>query len=257
MNNITVELHDVHYSYGGGDVVRGVTAALDAGRLHALFGPNGSGKSTLLSCITGLLPAPGIRLCGQDAAALSVRRRSRLVAYVPQEHRLTFPFTAGEVVLMGRTPHLGGIGGPAAADRAAAQHALAAIGIDALAQHPYTRLSGGQRQLVLIARALAQDTPVIVLDEPTSALDFKNQMLVWQLLRRLADAGKTVIACTHDPNHLLWFCDHALVLERGRLIGDGDAAALVTGGMLERLYGGICRVENGAVRPCEPQPAPR
>ena len=246
-----VEMKNLCFSYSGEETLRGVTAVLKEQKLHALFGPNGSGKSTLLRCLAGLLrpDAGSLMLLGQDSAALSPKKRSQLLAYVPQEHRVSFPFTVEEVVLTGRTPHLNGIAGPAERDCQAVKAALDALDITALAQQPYTELSGGQRQLTIIARALAQETPVIVLDEPTSALDFRNQLRIWEVLRSLCAGGKTVIVCTHDPNHVLWFCDRVLVLETGRAAAQGEPKDILTAERLTALYGFACTLENGAVRP--------
>lgn len=250
MNN-AIEIRDITFAYGQEDTLRGVTASLAAGRLHALFGPNGSGKSTLLRCLAGLLryQVGSVQVLGREVAALSPRELARLVAYVPQEHRLSFPFTVREVVLMGRTPHLGGFAGPSRADKAAAARALATAQIEEIAEKPYTELSGGQRQLVLLARALCQDAPVLVLDEPTSALDFKNQMLVWQVLGHLREEGRTVVACTHDPNHVSWFCDEAAILRQGRLLRQGPVEQVMDNRTLSLLYGGVCELRDGMVQP--------
>ena len=244
-----VVLQDVRFSYAQTEVLHGVSASLQTGKLHGLFGPNGSGKTTLLKCLANLLPCTGIQVQGQELARLSGRERARMVSYVPQEHKLSFPFTVEELVLMGRTPHIGGGMSPSRTDRERAAAAIHEIGIETLAHRPYTELSGGQRQLTLLTRALAQDADVMVLDEPTSALDFKNQMLVWNKLRALCDRGKTIIVCTHDPNHLLWFCDDALILKKGTLIGAGDARELIDGQVLTQLYGDVCGLEHGMIRP--------
>lgn len=244
-----VTISHLNFHYQGNAVLRDVSARFAQGQLHALFGPNGCGKTTLLKCIVGLVPAEGVSLWDKPLRRMGHRERARKVAYVPQEHRTGFPFTVREVVLMGRTPHLHGLNGPQPQDEAAAQAAMEEAGVGGLAQRCYTQLSGGQRQLVLLARALCQDAPLLVLDEPTSALDFKNQLLVWQTLCRLRDRGKTILACTHDPNHLLWYCDQALCLQQGQVVAQGDAGQLVNGPLLEQLYGPVCVLEHGAVRP--------
>ncbi len=244
-----VTLTHLNFAYTGDAVLKDVSAGFRQGKLHALFGPNGCGKSTLLKCVVGLLPVQGVEVFGRQLHTLTPRQRAKLVGYVPQEHRTGFPFTTQEVVLMGRTPHLGGLSGPRAADRQAAMDAMTEVGVQELAQRPYTQLSGGQRQLVLIARALCQDAPLLVLDEPTSALDFKNQLLVWNTLCRLRDGGRTILVCTHDPNHLLWYCDEALCLQDGRVLAQGPAQQLVQGPLLEQLYGPVCMLQNGTVRP--------
>ena len=180
---------------------------------------------------------------------MDYRERGHLIAYVPQEHSLSFPFTVEEVVLMGRTPHLGGLNRPRRKDEGMAHAAMEEIGIAELAEKPYTQLSGGQRQLVLLARAIAQDTPVIILDEPTSALDFRNQLLVYEILRKLAGKGKMIIACTHDPNHVKWFCDEVLILKAGMVLCQGAVSITLTESCLRELYGGICELRDGMIVP--------
>lgn len=246
-----IHFENLHFSYDAAEILRGISADLPAGDIYALFGPNGSGKTTLLKCLAGLLrPQMGdISICGSTLRRCGPREISRLLSYVPQEHPLAFPFSVHEIVLMGRTPHLGGVRGPKADDVRMADAAIAQVGIADLADRPYTQLSGGQRQLVMIARALAQDTPVIILDEPTSALDFKNQIHIWKILSMLKTQGKTVIVCTHDPNHVLWFCDSVLVLCQGRLLRQGDVRTVMTDTLLHQLYGSICEITANTVKP--------
>ena len=154
-------IQDVEFSYEKKKILKGIRADFRGAGVYGIFGPNGSGKSTLLKCCSGILKPERGHILVQNRAvnSMSCQERSRLIACVPQEHRLSFPFTVEEVVLMGRTPYLGGIRGPKGEDREMAWRAMEEIGIAELADRPYTQLSGGQRQLVLMARALAQDTP--------------------------------------------------------------------------------------------------
>ncbi|GIG40296.1 ABC transporter ATP-binding protein [Cellulomonas phragmiteti] len=250
-----LDVRDVSFAYGSTPVLDGVSFGLVPGELCALFGPNGTGKSTLFKCILGHLARRGdVSIAGQDTARLGTSRLARLVAYVPQEHRPPFPYLVREMVLMGRTPHLGGVFGPSRQDEEAAEVAMERIGVADLADRSYTTLSGGQRQLVLLARALAQDTPLLLLDEPTASLDFGNQLLLWQTVRSLTAEGRTALICTHDPNHVVWFCDRALVLGReGRLIEDGPVRAVVRDDLVRTLYGPVSEVvgygEDTVVRP--------
>ena len=249
--DIAIHFENLHFSYDETEILHGVSADLPAGDIYALFGPNGSGKTTLLKCLAGLMkPQKGeIAICGQAMCKAKPREVSRLLSYVPQEHQLSFPFSVREIVLMGRTPHLGGVRGPKAEDVQMAEAAITQVGISELSERPYTQLSGGQRQLVMIARALAQDTPVVILDEPTSALDFKNQIHIWKMLSMLKEQGKTVIVCTHDPNHVLWFCDTVLVLCQGRLLRQGPVREVMVNELLNQLYGDICEMSGNTVRP--------
>lgn len=237
-----IRVSGLGYSYGDKRVFDGVDFSVAPGTLCGLFGPNGAGKTTLFKCCLNLLrPRAGVvSYGGRDARSITVSAMARLVSYVPQEHSPPFPFLVREIVLMGLAPYFGGVFGLKREHEARAAAAMERVGIADLADRPYTRLSGGQRQLALIARALAQDTPVIMLDEPTAALDFRNQVAVWAVIRQIADEGKTVLACAHDPNHVSWFCDEAVVLAEGRVVARGETSAALSQGTLEAIYGDTC-----------------
>ncbi len=227
------------YGYREREIGRDVTLDLAAGEVLALLGPNGHGKTTLLKTLLGLLPAKGgtLSLDGRPLAGLGVAARARALAYVPQAHAGTFAFSVAEMVLMGRTAHAGLFAAPSARDRAVAQAMLQRLGIAALAQRPYTEISGGERQLALVARALAQEPRYIVLDEPTASLDFGNQGKVMAQIRRLAAEGLGVLFTTHDPNQALRYADRVMLLRDGRALASGPAAALLTHDNLAALYG--------------------
>lgn len=167
-------------------------------------------------------------------------------------HRNTnppFPYLVHEVVLMGRTPHLGGVFGITRRDRMIATDALDTLGIADLAERPYSQLSGGQRQMVLMARAIAQNTPLMFLDEPTSALDFQNQMRIWKIMRTVVENGRTVIACSHDPNHVAWFCDRVVVVGNCGVIADGSPIEAINEQTLDLIYQNTCTVQTaGGIR---------
>ena len=226
------------FAYGDQNVLDDLDLDFVPGELCALFGPNGSGKSTLYRCILGYLRHLGtVTLEDKDLSRLSPREVSRHIAYVPQHHTNPFPFTVLDMVLMGRTPHLGGAFGPQRSDVIAALDVLERVGLRDESARLFHTLSGGQRQLVLIARALVQDCPVMLLDEPTASLDFGNQVLLWRTIRALALEGRTVLVCTHEPNHVLWFCDRVLALGRdGRLWADGTPAEVMTEKLISELY---------------------
>ena len=234
-----LEGRDLSIGYPDRLIGSGIDVALNTGEVLALLGPNGSGKTTLLKTLLGLLaPKAGhVRLGARDFAALSDRERARAIAYVPQTHQATFAFSVETVVLMGRTAHGSLFSRPSAHDRAVAASAMARFGIAALANRPYTMISGGERQLVLLARALAQEPQFVVLDEPTASLDFGNQGKVMNEIRALSAAGHGVLFTTHDPNHALRAADRACLLRGGEPLAAGPVGEVLAKPLLESLYG--------------------
>lgn len=236
---MTLSGHDLTIGYGDRVVGRHLDVALATGEVLALLGPNGGGKTTLLKTLLGLIaPQSGeVKLADRPLLDYSSRERARLVAYVPQSHVATFAFPVEAVVLMGRTAHGNLFSRPTAADRAMAAQALERFGIAHLRERPYTMISGGERQLVLLARALAQEPQFIVLDEPTASLDFGNQGKVMREIQKLAASGHGVLFTTHDPNHAMRAADRAYLLRAGERIGEGPTAAILGRAQLEALYG--------------------
>ncbi len=230
--------------YSGHTVGSGLDVSLGKGEVLALLGPNGGGKTTLLKTLLGLLaPKAGeVRLDGAALSARSIWQRARLIAYVPQVHVATFAFPVEDVVLMGRTAHGTLFSRPTAKDREVAAAGLERFGIANLATRPYTMISGGERQLVLLARALAQEPQFVVLDEPTASLDFGNQGKVMREIRALAESGHGVLFTTHDPNHALRTADRAYLLRDGKRIADGAVGSVLTRERLEELY--LTRIER-------------
>ena len=237
---MTLAGRDLTIGYSDRVVGRGLNVALAQGEVLALLGPNGGGKTTLLKTLLGLLkPLAGEAVIdGKSLATHSVRERARRIAYVPQLHTPTFAFTVEAVVLMGRTAHGSLFARPSAHDREVARQSLVRFGIDHLAERPYTMISGGERQLVLLARALAQEPQFIVLDEPTASLDFGNQGRVLREIRALAASGHGVLFTTHDPNHALRAADRAYLLREGRRVAEGAVSEVLRREQLEQLYGG-------------------
>lgn len=237
-----LDIRGLSFSYGQHNVLDDISLSVKPGEICGLLGPNGCGKSTLFRCCMGFLhPQKGhVRVHGVNIAHMKPSALAAHVAYVPQEHRQPFPFTARDMVLMGRSPKMAGWFRLRREDERIAEEAMARIGILHLAERPCNQLSGGQRQLVLIARAMAQQTPLILLDEPTSSLDFSNQLSVWNVLREVASHGVAVLVCCHDPNHILWFCDKAAVMHKGRICAEGPSAEVVTQELLQHIYGPKC-----------------
>jgi iron complex transport system ATP-binding protein len=234
-----LEARDLEYGYRGHVVGRGANLALSDGEVVCVLGPNGGGKTTLFRTLLGLMPPLG----GQallDGVELSARPRSevaRMLGYVPQAHLGYFPFTVEDVVLMGRTAHLSPFAVPSRADREHARAAIERVGLGHLADAVYTRISGGERQLVLIARALAQATPLLVMDEPTASLDFGNQVRVLETIVKLAREGIGVLLSTHDPDQVFLCADRVALVHRGSVTHIGPPEPGLSAEVLRDLYG--------------------
>jgi iron complex transport system ATP-binding protein len=225
--------------HGAREAVRDVSLAVHPGELWAVLGPNGAGKSTLLRALLGLhAPSAGEVLL--DERPLPQWRRSelaRVLAWVPQSSDPGLSFTGLELVLLGRSPHLGLWGLPSAADVALARAALEELEISDLAARPADQLSGGERRLLLLARALAQQPRVLLLDEPTAFLDLKHQVTALQRLRARVDGGLAAVAVLHDVNLAAAYADHVLLLREGRAVDSGRTADVLQASALESLYG--------------------
>lgn len=245
--------------YGGREVLRDVSFDVARGQIACLLGPNGAGKTTLFKAILGFLkPRSGtVSVDGRDTRDWGRREFARTVGYVPQSHVPPFPFTVEDVVAMGRTAHLGAFGVPGKADGRIAEEAMAALGILGLRDRAYTEISGGERQMALIARAIAQRPDFLVLDEPTSNLDFGNQMRVLGEIRALAAEGLGVVMTSHAPNHAFLCADTVLLMGRGG-IRSGAPAEVITEESMREVYGVEVRLaespgRGGArVRSCVP-----
>ena len=240
-----IGVKDVSFSYGDYPVLKGVTFFVRPGEICCILGPNGCGKTTLLRCLNGLL-SPHHGDVFVDRSKLSEMNRSvvaRNVSFVFQNEQPTLPFTTLEMVLMGRAPHIGFFRPPSATDIQLAEEALESVGMLSFRNRVCTRLSGGQRQLVLIARALAQDASVMLLDEPTAHLDFANEMQVLTILRSLVEKRRlSIVMATHFPNHPLLLDGRAILLKEGRILADGPASDVITEKSIHQLYGVKARI---------------
>ncbi|HZZ94073.1 MAG TPA: ABC transporter ATP-binding protein [Usitatibacter sp.] len=236
---MTLEAHGLSIGFGTRVVGTGIDTVLAGGEVTCLLGPNGSGKSTLLRTLLGVQPALGgdIRLDGQRLESWNARDRARRVAYVPQAAATAFDFTVLELVQMGLTPWRGLFAAPGAQARDAALECLDRLGIAPLAARPIQRLSGGERQLAYLARALATRATHLLMDEPTANLDFANQALILDEIARLAAGGACVLFTTHHPDHALRVAHRAMLLRRGTLMGNGPAGDILNSENLSALYG--------------------
>lgn len=238
-----------HLSFGypnKGHQLEDISLTVRESEICCLLGPNGAGKTTLLKCLLGLLvPQSGaIRLCEQETKSLSPKALSQLVAYVPQSTITPFPFTALDIAVMGRTPYLDFYAAPSTKDWDMAALQLERLGIGHLAEHAFSSLSGGEKQLALLARALVQEAPIIVFDEPTAALDFGNEVRFLQIVSDLAKAGKSVLMTTHQPSHALGYADCAVLMRAGRIVAAGAPSSVMTSDSLSDLYGVDLHVVN-------------
>jgi iron complex transport system ATP-binding protein len=234
-----IELDDVTVALGGNPVLRDVTLMIEQGTFLAVVGPNGAGKTTLLRAVNGLLePRSGeVRVDGTSVVDLSARELARRVATVPQETSLGFDFDARSIVEMGRTPHRTRLRGAATADEVAVEQALERTNIRSLAHRPVGELSGGERQRVLLARAVAQETPVLVLDEPTASLDINHQLATLSLAQELVREGHTAVAAIHDLDLAARFCDQMALLTDGEIVAVGAPDEVLTSERLAEAYG--------------------
>ncbi|GMU63975.1 MAG: ABC transporter ATP-binding protein [Acidobacteriota bacterium] len=227
------------FGYRDGHGIEGIDLELAAGEVVGVLGPNGAGKSTLVKALSGTVgPCRGsVRLLGDELASLSRREIARRVAVVPQEPVFDFPFTVLELVLLGRHPHLSGLAFESERDVALARAALERIGAGELAPRPVDELSAGERQRVVLARALAQRSPILLLDEPSSFLDLRYQVELFDLLRALAAEGRAVLTVLHDLNLAAEYCDRVVLLAGGRVEAAGPTAEVLTWAHLTRVYG--------------------
>ena len=240
MNNIALSLHDLSFSYMdiGENAINGISLAIPSGKITAILGPNGAGKSTLLLLLLGYNKPKNGEITILDKPIQSYPRRelSQLMGIVPQWEPSLFNFTVFEYVMLGRAPYLSPLQMPTEDDADLALSIICKLGIDHLTQRPISELSGGERQIVLFARILAQDTSILLLDEPTSHLDLSNQAAILRILDELTKLGKTIIFTTHDPNIATLSADSIVLMKNGQIYDQGSIDEVLTAEKLAAIY---------------------
>ncbi|MGD0916183.1 MAG: ABC transporter ATP-binding protein [Thermodesulfobacteriota bacterium] len=247
MNGSALSILNLSFGYRRKLVLHNIRFTVERGSICGLLGPNASGKTTLLKCINGVLkPKEGqVRVNGSHIRDLSRREIARLMAVVPQQTTVVFSFTALQMVVMGRAARLGKLKLPSRQDYRDAEKTLEELKVGDLAKRPFNELSGGERQLIVLARALFQDTLILLMDEPTSHLDFKNQFMIMDMVREVTKAKRlaTVISL-HDPNLAARYCSQMVMLKEGRILQEGPRETVFGRKTLEAVYGMKVIVEN-------------
>ena len=236
---MSLQIEHLSFAYREHRVLKDISFSLNQGEFLSVLGPNGVGKSTLFRCILGLLDGYEGRITshGDDLASMSRREMSRRIAYIPQLHSPPFSYTVLDSVLMGTTRQLSAFAQPKKAQIMQAMEALERVGAAHLAERDFSRLSGGEQQLTLVARAIAQQAEILVMDEPTSALDYGNQLRILQHVRDLSREGYAVLISMHNPQHAMTFSSRILALMDGRVAAEGKPEEIMTAELIQKLYG--------------------
>ncbi len=255
---MSISISNLSFSYGERPVLENIDVLARDGEMLSVVGPNGVGKSTLFHCILGLLNGykGKIAIDGRDIKGLGIKEMAQIIAYIPQSHYPSFNFSVFDMVLMGTTAHVSSISTPGKEQIRLVESSLERLGIQHLKNRGYTRISGGERQLVLIARALVQKTKVLILDEPTSNLDFGNQIRVLNQIKLLAKEGYTIIQSSHHPDQTFMFSDRILAIHNGKVLACGAPSEIVTKELMYQLYAVDIDVQSlykDRVRVCIPK----
>jgi len=238
--DMILEVTDAGFAYPSGkEVFSNISFSLTDREVLCILGPNGIGKSTLIRCLANLydLCSGSIRLFGKDMSGLRPVDIAKKVGYVPQAHEIVFPFFVRDFVLMGRAPHLAAFSSPGEEDYEIAMEKIELVGIEKIAEKPVNMISGGEYQLAMIARALAQEPAILLLDEPTSHLDFGNQVRILEIINQLAESGISVIMSSHFPDHAFLTSNSVAIMQYGTFMAYGLAEDVVTESNLRQTYG--------------------
>lgn len=234
-----LQAKDVHFAYGREETLRGISFSVNEGDFVCVLGCNGCGKTTLFKCLLGIYKATrgDIQIRGKSIHTFKTRELAKEIAYIPQAHVSSFNYSVADAVLMGRNAYVDTFNAPKKEDVEKAYKALDRLGIGYLAEKGYSEISGGERQLVLIARALAQNAKILLMDEPTSQLDYGHQMRVLKEVHKLSQQGYTVIMSTHNPEHAFMFANKAVIIQNGQVLCEGAPQEVMTNAVLKRIYG--------------------
>ncbi|MEE3490416.1 ABC transporter ATP-binding protein [uncultured Methanobrevibacter sp.] len=232
------EVNNISFDYDGEEIFSNISFSIDKGDVLCILGPNGTGKTTLIKCLNGLhdINSGEILINGQNIKKLSFKQISKHIGYIPQAHIPSFPFKVFDVVLMGRAPYLNLTDSPKEEDKKIALDALKTLGIDDLKDKEYTNLSGGERQLVFLARVLCQKPDILILDEPTSHLDFGNQIKLLEIIDNLAKSGLSIIMSSHFPDHAFLSSTKVAIMKDRKFIDFGTPDDVVTEDNLRKAY---------------------
>jgi iron complex transport system ATP-binding protein len=244
---MSVEVKNAAFAYREGkNIFSGINLRALENDILCILGPNGCGKTTLLKCMSGILKlnSGAIFLNGLSLNSLKRRQIASIMGYIPQEHSSGFAYSVLDIVLMGRAPHLSIFSTPSEKDYLIAEEAIEMVGGSHLKDKKYTEISGGERQLILIARTLAQQPKMLLLDEPTSHLDFRNQTLILKLVKKLAKGGLGVIMTSHFPDHALAYSGQIALMYNGNFVAQGNPGEVVNEANLERIYGIGVKIYN-------------
>jgi len=237
---LILDINEISFSYDGNrQIFEDISFSVKKGEIMSIIGKNGIGKSTLIKCLINLYPVNTgfIKIMGQDIRSMSAKSLARIIGYVPQGHQTVFPFTALDFVTMGRSPHLSFLDSPGEKDVRIAEEAINKIGAEYLKDRPINEISGGERQMLMLARALAQEAKVLILDEPTSHLDFGNQHKVLCAIEKLSKEGIAIVMSTHFPDHAFMLSSQVAIMQDKKFIAQGDADDVITRQNLKDAYG--------------------